>query len=139
MVAGYRARLGELPFMIPYSSHPDSTPTPEYAAASKPRFDRWIIDACTRQLDEDWLNHQHEIGLRHTTAKKNKADHADSLDHIPMRYLLALTAVVITTARDYLGAKGASPEQIDRMQAAFTKSAMLHVTVWTRAYVDHPG
>jgi hypothetical protein len=139
MVSAYRARLGELPFMIPYSNHPDGTPNPEYGAASKPRFDRWIIDACTRPLDQDWLDYQHEIGLRHTSAKKNQTDHADSLDHIPMRYLLAFTGVVIATARDFLAATDASPDQIDRMHAAFTKSVMLHVTVWTRAYVDHPG
>jgi len=137
MVSAYRARLGELPWMAPYSNHPDGTPNPEYGAASKPRFDRWIIDACTRSLDQDWLNYQHEIGLRHTSAKKTETDNADSLDHIPMRYLLAFTAVVITTARDYLAAKGASAEQVDRMHSAFTKSVMLHVTVWTRAYVDH--
>jgi hypothetical protein len=138
MVTAYRARLGELPWMIPYSNHPDGTPNPEYGAASKPRFDRWIIDACTRPLDQDWLNYQHEIGLRHTSAKKNQTDDADSINHIPMRYLLAFTAVVITTAREYLAADGASPEQVDRMHAAFTKSAMLHVTVWTRAYADNP-
>jgi hypothetical protein len=136
MVTAYRRRLGELPFMRPYSGHPDGRSNPEYGAASKPRFDRFIIDACTRPLDQDWLNYQQEIGLRHTRAKKNATDHADSLDHIPMRYLLAFTAVVIATARDYLAAKGASPEQVDRMHAAFTKSVMLHVTVWTRPYVD---
>ena len=136
MVTAWRVRLGDLPFMRPYSGHPDGTPNPEYGAASKPRFDRFIIDACTRPLDQDWLNYQHEIGLRHTRAKKNRTDHADSLDHIPLRYLLAFTAVVITTARGYLAAKGASPEQVDRMHAAFTKSVMLHVTVWTRPYVD---
>ena len=43
---------------------------------------------------------------------------------------------MIATARGYLAAEGASPEQVDRMHAAFTKSVMLHVTVWTRAYVD---
>ena len=134
MVTAWRARLGDLPFMRPYSGHPDGTPNPGYGAATKPRFDRFIIDACTRPLDQDWLDYQHEIGLRHTSAKKNRTDHADSLDHIPLRYLLAFTAVVITTARDYLAAKGASPEQVDRMHAAFTKSVMLHVTVWTRAY-----
>jgi hypothetical protein len=134
MVTAWRARLGGLPFMRPYSGHPDGTPNPEYGAASKPRFDRFIIDACTRPLDRDWLNYQHEIGLRHTRAKKNRTDHADSLDHIPMRYLLAFTAVVITTARDRLAATGATAEQVDRMHAAFTKSVMLHVTVWTRAY-----
>jgi hypothetical protein len=136
MVTAYRKQLGELPFMRPYSGHPDGTPNPEYGATSKPRFDRFIIDACTHPLDQDWLNYQQEIGLRHTRLKKNATDHADSLDHIPMRYLLAFTAVVIATARDYLAAKGASPEQVDRMHSAFTKSVMLHVTVWTRPYVD---
>jgi hypothetical protein len=136
MVTAWRARLGDLPFMRPYSGHPDGTPNPGYGAASKPRFDRFIIDACTRPLDQDWLNYQHEIGLRHTRAKKNVTDHADSLDHIPLRYLLTFTAVVIVTSRDYLAAKGAAPAQVDRMHAAFTKSVMLHVTAWTRPYVD---
>jgi hypothetical protein len=136
MVTAWRTRLGDLPFMRAYSGHPDGTPNPEYGAATKPRFDRFIIDACTRPLDQDWLNYQHEIGLRHTRARKNVTDHADSLDHIPLRYLLAFTAVVIATSRDYLAAKGARPEQVDRMHAAFTKSVMLHVTVWTRPYVD---
>lgn len=136
MVTAYRDGLVELPFMRPYFGHPDGSANPEYGAASKPRFDRFIIDVCTRPLDQDWLNYQHEIGLRHTRAKKNATDHADSLDHIPMRYLVAFTAVVIATAREYLAAKGSSPEEIDRMHAAFTKSVMLHVTVWTRPYVD---
>ena len=76
MVTAYRKRLGELPFMRPYSGHPDGTPNPEYAAASKPRFDRFIIDACTRPLDQDWLNYQHEIGLRHTRARMSPGDSA---------------------------------------------------------------
>jgi hypothetical protein len=136
MVSAWRAQLGQLPWMAPYSGHPDGTPNPEYGAASKPRFDRWIIDACTRPLDQGWLDYQQEIGLRHTRAKKTRTDHADSLDHIPMRYLLAFTTVVITSSRAYLAADGASAAELDRLHAAFTKSVMLHVTVWTRAYVD---
>lgn len=139
MVTAYRARLGEQPWLAAYSGHPDGSPNPEYGAATKPRFARWIIDACTRPLDQAWLDYQHEIGLRHTSAKKNRTDDADSLEQIPMRYLLAFTAVVIATAGDYLAAKGAPPAQVGRMQAAFTKSVMLHVTVWTRAYVDQPA
>ena len=53
-----------------------------------------------------------------------------------MRYLLGFTAVVITSSRGYLAAGGASPAEVDRMHAALTKSVMLHVTLWTRAYVD---
>lgn len=136
MVTAYRAQLGELAWMAPYSGHPDGTPNPEYGAATKPRFDRWIIDACTRPLDQDWLNYQQEIGLRHMAAKKNQTDHADSLDQIPMRYVLAFTAFIVATAREYLSATGAQAAQVDRMHSAFIKSVMLHVTVWTRAYVD---
>ncbi len=136
MVTAYRKRLGELPFMRAYSGHPDGSPNPEYGAASKPRFDRFIIDACTRPLDQDWLNYQQEIGLRHTRAKKNATDHADSLDHIPMRYLLAFTAVVIATAREYLAAGGARPRRSTTCTPPSPKAVMLHVTVWTRPYVD---
>jgi hypothetical protein len=48
MVTAYRARLRQQPWLAAYSGHPDGTPNPEYGAATKPRFDRWIIDACTR-------------------------------------------------------------------------------------------
>ncbi|MFJ4922851.1 protoglobin domain-containing protein [Streptomyces sp. NPDC088725] len=118
MVTAYRARLGDQPWRAGYSGHPDGTPNPEYSAASKPRFDRWIIDACTRPLDQHWLDCQREIGLRHSAVKKNKTDNADSLDRVPMRYLLAFTAVVIATARGFLAAKGAPLEQVDRMHSA---------------------
>ena len=136
MVTAWRARLAEQPWLAGYSGHPDGSRNPQYGAATKPRFDRWIIDACTRPLDQDWLNCQPEIGIRHTQVKKNKTDGADSLGQIPMRYLLAFTAVVITTAREYLVAGGASPDELSRMHAAFTKSVILHVTVWTQPYVD---
>ena len=137
MVAAWRGQVGQHPFLARYSAHPDGTPNPEYAAASTLRFDRWVIDACTRPLDQAWLDQQHEIGLRHNRAKKNQTDHADSVDHIPLRYLLAFTAVIITTARDVSGGRSAhSPSASTQMHAAFTKSVMLHVTVWTRAYTS---
>lgn len=135
MVTAWRAQLGEHPHLAIYSAHPGGSPNPEYSAASKPRFDRWIIDACTRPLDQAWLDYQQEIGLRHTRDKKNLTDHADSVEHIPLRYLLAFTAVVITTSRDYLARKGHSPDEVQQMHSGFTKSVMLHVTVWTRPYV----
>jgi hypothetical protein len=111
------------------------TPTARPTPGTAPPPSRASTGSSSTPLDQDWLNYQHEIGLRHTRAKKNLTDHADSLDHIPLRYLLAFTAVVIATSRDYLAAEGASPQQVDRMHAAFTKSVMLHVTAWTRPYV----
>ena len=139
MVSFYRARIGEQPWLAPYSQHPDGSPNPAYGAATKPRFDHWIIDACTRLLDQDWLDYQHEIGLRHTPEKKNKTEDADSASFVPLRYVLAFTAVVVSTSRRFLAADGATGEALDRMHAAFTKSVVLHVTVWSRAYGDAEG
>jgi hypothetical protein len=45
MVTAWRAQLHRQPWLGGYSGHPDGTPNPEYGAATKPRFDRWIIDA----------------------------------------------------------------------------------------------
>lgn len=135
MVTAWRAYLGDHPHLARYSAHPDGRPNPEYSAASKPRFVQWIVDSCTRPLDQAWLDYQQEIGLRHTAQKKNQTDHADSTEHIPLRYLLAFTAMVIATGHEYLANKGHSPEDVERMHAAWTKSVMLHVTVWTRPYV----
>jgi len=67
--------------------------------------------------------------LRHSRAKKNQTDHAHSPGHIPLHYLLALTAVIITTSRTYLTDGPRSAEDVDEMHAAFAKSVMLHVRV----------
>lgn len=134
LVDAWRARIAEHPFLAAYSAHPDGTPNPEYGAASRPRFVQWIIDACTRPRDRAWLDQQHEIGLRHTRAKKNRTDGADAPDHIPLRYLLAFTAPVILITRDFLDGHGHAPAQVDAMHAAWTKAVLLHVTLWSRAY-----
>jgi len=135
MVSAWRTELAEHPHLAIYSDKPDGSPNPAYAEASKPRFVRWVIDACTRPYDQAWLDYQQEIGLRHTRAKKNVTDHVESADYIPLRYLLAFTAVVLVTARDYLSNKGHTVADVERMHAAWTKSVLLHVTVWTRPYV----
>jgi hypothetical protein len=134
MVTAWRAQLGEHLHLAIYSAHPDGTPNPAYSVASKPRFVQWVIDACTRPFDQAWLDYQHEIGLRHTREKKNVTDKVDSVEHIPMRYVLAFTAVVITSARGYLAAHGHTAEEVEAMHAAWTKSVLLHVTTWTRPY-----
>ena len=47
--------------------------------------------------DQAWLDYQEEIGLRHTRAKKNRTDNAQTPPHIPLRYLLAFTATMNAT------------------------------------------
>jgi hypothetical protein len=134
IVDAWRQIAAGLPYLAVYSARPDGQPNPAYGAASKPRFIRWITDVCTRPLDQDWLNYQHEIALRHTRAKKNKTDHVESAAHIPLRFLLAFTAPAISVPQRLLEASGRSAAEIERMQTAWMKAVILHVTMWSRAY-----
>jgi hypothetical protein len=134
MVRTWRKILAPHPFLARYSAKPDGSPNPEYAEASEPRFARWVIDVCRRPYDQAWLDYQQEIGLRHTRAKKNQTDQVESADQIPLRYLLAFTAPVITTTKEFLRRKGHPADEVERMHEAWTKAVLLHVTVWTWPY-----
>ena len=73
MVDTWRGILAQKTYLAAHSAHPDGQPNPEYAQASKPRFAQWIIDMCTRERDQAWLDYQYLIGARHMTAAKNAA------------------------------------------------------------------
>lgn len=136
IVDAWRAVIGKQPHLAIYSAFLDGRPNPAYAAASKPRFSRWIVDVCTRPYDQAWLDYQHEIGLRHTRAQKNQTDGVESAPHIPLRYLLAFTSTVILTIAPFLEGRGRSAAEVEHMHAAWTKAVMLHVTLWSRAYTS---
>ena len=92
MVDTWRGILAQKTYLAAHSAHPDGQPNPEYAQASKPRFAQWIIDMCTRERDQAWLDYQYLIGARHMSAAKNAADGADSTPFVPLRYVLAFIA-----------------------------------------------
>jgi hypothetical protein len=138
LVDHWRGIIGAHPHLAAYSAGQDGRPNPAYSAASKPRFVQWVRDVCQRPYDQAWLDYQHEIGLRHTRAKKNRTDGVESAPHIPLRYVLAFAAVVITTTRPFLASKGHPPDEVDRMYDAWCKAVLLHVTLWSEAYVPLP-
>jgi hypothetical protein len=84
-------------------------------ANSNLRFQQWIQDTCLRPYDQDWINYQHEIALRHTSLKKNKVDGVRSTPYVPLRDVIAFIAVMNETIKPYLAAKGNSAEEVDRM------------------------
>lgn len=137
MVTTWRGILGAQPHLAKYSAHPDGTPNPGYAAASKPRFAQWVRDVCTREHDQAWLDDQYEIGRRHTSDAKNLTDHADSVHTIPMRYVVGFIAPTVQVGREVLATQF-SGEELDRIHAAWTRAVVLHVTVWSLAWKDLP-
>jgi Protoglobin len=135
LVDGWRAIIGSQPHLAAWFLGPDQRPDERYKAAVKRRFVRWIIDLFQRPFDQDWLDYQEEIGLRHTPAKKNLTDHAGTAPQVPLRFLIAFTAPVIGSLRPRLEAKGLRPDEVERVQAAWSKAVLLSIALWSRPYV----
>lgn len=110
-------------------------PDAAYLAAVRKRFGLWILDTAAANYDQQWLDWQYEIGLRHTRIKKNKTDNVNSTAQVNLRYVLALTIPVTTTLKPFLAKKGASPAEVDKMHAAWVKAVLLQAILWSQPYV----
>ncbi len=128
--------IANIPNLARHSRTPEGNPIPEYLAKSNLRFQQWIMDSCLRPYDQDWLNYQQEIALRHTSVKKNKVDGVRSTPYVPLRDVVAFIAVINETIKTYLAAKGYSADEVERMHRAWCKSIQLQLALWTRAYID---
>ncbi len=113
----------------------DAKPLGDYLAGVRRRFGQWILDTARAGYDQAWLDYQHEIGLRHHRTKKNQTDGAPSTAIVPFRHLFALVFPVTLTLRPFLAKGGHSAADVDGMHAAWVKSTMLQVTLWSHAYV----
>jgi hypothetical protein len=138
MVDCWRATIATQPALLLSFLDAQGKPDENYKAAVKRRFVRWVSDVCLRPHDQEWLNYQEEIGLRHTPAKKNRTDGGHTSPVVPQRYLIGFTAVVITSARDFLSATMKPQLEIDRMQDAWTRAVLLNIALWCRPYTA-PG
>ena len=128
--------IASIPNLARHSRTPAGEPNPRYLAQSNLRFEQWILDTCLRPYDQDWVNYQDEIALRHTSLKKNKTDGVESTPYVPLRDILGFIAVINETIKPYLAAKGHSAAEVDRMHLAWCKSLQLQSALWTRPYSD---
>jgi hypothetical protein len=127
--------IASIPNLARHTRTQDNCPIPKYATNSGLRFQQWILDTCQRTYDQDWLNYQHEIALRHTSMKKNKVDGVQSTAYVPLRDIIAFVAVMNETVQPYLSAKGNSVEEVDKMHRAWCKSMHLQLALWARTYM----
>ena len=107
----------------------------DYAKAVGKRFGQWVLDTARAQYNQEWLDYQYEIGLRHHRSKKNKTDNGHTLGHIRARDLLAFCASIVIPMKPYLAKKGHSPEIVNRMYDAWWKSMILQATLWIQPYI----
>ena len=131
--------IAGIPNLARHSRALDGKPIPEYAENSGLRFEQWILDTCLRPYDEDWINYQQEIALRHTSAKKNMVDSVQSTPYVPLRDIIAFIAVINETIKPHLAAKGHSAQEMEQMHSAWCKSIQLQMALWTRAYCSYQG
>jgi hypothetical protein len=134
MVNAWREKIGAQPHLAVAFQGPDGKPDDDYKSPVKPRFVQWVVDLCMRPFDQEWLDYQEEIALRHLPEKKNKTDKADTPPLVPLRYMLAFTAPVVLAAKDFLAKKNHSREEVDRMHPAWTKAVLLTMALWNRPY-----
>jgi Protoglobin len=113
----------------------DGKPLGDYLGAVRGRFGRWILDTARAEYDQAWLDYQHEIGLRHHRAKKNLTDGAASTAIVPFRDLFALIFPVTFTLRPFLARRSHTAEEVENMYAAWLKSCLLQLTLWSYPYV----
>lgn len=129
--------VGSHPHLVHYFGHRKTgQPIAEYLEAVRKRFGQWILDTCFREYDRDWLNYQMEIGLRHHRQKKNKTDKVDSVEHIPLRYLIAFIVPITATIKPFFAKKGHSADEVEKMYNAWFKAVTLSVALWSIPYTN---
>lgn len=129
--------VGSNPHLVYYfGDRASGKPIQEYLEAVRKRFGRWIQDICERKYDRDWLNYQYEIGLRHHRSKKNKTDKVDSVEHIPLRYMIAFIYPITATIKPFLAKKGHPRDEVEKMFNAWFKAVVLSVALWSIPYAQ---
>jgi hypothetical protein len=133
MVDSWRSVIGAHPHLAHWFVGPDGKPDDAYKASVKRRFVQWVVDVATRPHDRAWLNYQEEIGLRHTPAKKNLIDGKQTPPLVPLRYLLGFIPVVLPIRKFFI-ASISNNEELARLEAAWMRAVLLHITLWSRPY-----
>jgi len=128
--------IASIPDLARHSRSADGAAMPDYLAKSNLRFEQWILDTCLRSYDQDWINYQQEIALRHTSARKNQVDGVQSTPFVPLRDVMSFVAVMNETIKPYLAARGNSAEEVSNMHLAWCKSIQMQLALWIGSYAD---
>jgi hypothetical protein len=118
-----------------FTGKADGKPIADYLDRVRLRFGQWILDTARAEYDQRWLDYQHEIALRHHRTKKNRTDGAAAMDIVPFRYLFTLIFPVTVTLKPFLAKKGHSADEVEKMYAAWVKSCLLQLTLWSHPYI----
>lgn len=132
----WRGIIFDHPHLRAYDEDPKTRAVDtDYTKAVGKRFGQWVLDTARAQYNQEWLDYQYEIGLRHHRNKKNQTDNGHTLGHVRARDLLAFCASIVVPMKPYLAKKGHPPEVVNRMYDAWWKSMILQATLWVQPYI----
>ncbi len=114
----------------------NSSPDEDYLNKVRERFKQWILDLCNRTYNQDWLNYQHEIALRHHSIKKNKTDTVDATPIVHFRYMVAFIFPITATIKPFLAKKGHTQDEVEAMHTAWFKAITLTTLLWCHPYIN---
>lgn len=127
--------VGSNPHLVYYFTDKNTgEPIQKYLENVRLRFGQWIRDLTRAEYDQNWINYQYEIAIRHHKNKKNKTDDVNSVDHIPLRHLIAFIFPITFTIKSFLSKKGHSQEEVEKMYNAWFKAIVLTVVLWSYPY-----
>ncbi len=126
--------VGANPHLLHYFTF-NGEPSANYLSGVRGRFGQWILATSQANYDQKWLDYQIEIGVRHHRSGKNKTDNVKAVDHIHFRYLIPLIFPIVHTLKPFLERKGATADEVEKMQQAWLKSVLLQITLWSYPYV----
>lgn len=128
--------VGSNPHLLEaFTGTEDGKPVGAYLEAVRKRFGQWILDTASADYGQAWLDYQEEIGRRHHRSGKNRTDGVKAAEVVPFRYLVALVYPITYTLIPFLGNRGATPQEVQRMYQAWLKSVLMQAILWSRPYV----
>jgi hypothetical protein len=128
--------IASIPNLARHSRTPEGDAIPEYLNRSNQRFRQWILDTCLRRWDQDWIDYQQEIARRHTGSGKNRVDGVRSTPFVPLRDAIAFTGVMNETLKPYLGTKGQTANEVEKMHTAWCKAIQVQLALWIGPYAE---
>lgn len=127
--------VGSHPHLVATFAGGDGQPDMDYLTRVRARFGLWIEDLCARDWDQQWLDQQHEIALRHTRLRKNVTDSVASTSaEVPLRYLIAFVVPLTVTIESFLRSAAADDDDVPAMMAAWFKAITLTTVLWAQPY-----
>jgi Protoglobin. len=106
----------------------------EYVNNTVDRLAQWLLDICYKPLDENFINYNYLIGIRHTYEGKGKADNVSTVEHIPARYMVTCLFPITVVLKDFIARKVEDPVLTDRLYNTWFKLQVITTALFLIPY-----